>query len=557
MRIPSRRTRLAACAVLAGAMLTAIVPATGATAGPAAPYAAAVAADDPVPGNEGMPDDGFENEHEGEQNDLAPAEPSAQLDAGVQAAALPGRAGDFHLAAGSSLTGLVDRLDAALPKQSLTDLMEQANRPAGWEGACGTTGIYGPDLAVNHRVCWKSDDATSTEWVPQAITGVSDAQEDEDWGTSNAEPIAVAGYDAQNPGRSDMVAGADNCVQDAASDACNEKGVRVSFFNQATGMYRHALLVWPYVNSKSNISFDALHAREGKCTSSVTASCKAQNGIHAGGMVWYGDYLYVADTANGMRVFDMRRIMDLNPDDNADVNDPTPDGLVSDVLDKKRVGRQSNVWYGYGYRYVMPQVASLKFTAAKPSGSTANNQCYATGRPKASYISLDRTGTDHMVLGEYCNTNSGGTSPGRVGTYPMTALTAAVEGAAGTGAGADLAFGLPAGATFNGEDLWHKMQGVTRYEGKWYFHRSNAYDNGRLLQATPQTVDGTTQLVGNPKVLESSFGPEDFYLAHGRGDGFAPQLWSLSEHAPSSTCSTCKREIYSYNMSEVIGDFGS
>lgn len=536
-------------------MLTALVPATGATAGPAAPRTSAVTADDPVPGNEGMPDDGFENEPGGEQDDLAPATPSAQSDAGIQAAPLPGRAGDFHLAAGSSLTGLVGRLESALPQQGLTELMEQANRPAGWEGACGTTGIYGPDLAVNHRVCWKDDDATSSEWVPQAITGVSDAQEDEDWGTSNAEPIAVAGYDAENPGRSDYVAGADNCVQETASDACNEKGIRISFFNQATRMYRHVLLVWPYVNSKSNISFDALHAREGKCTTTVTTSCAAQNGIHAGGMVWYGDYLYVADTANGMRVFDMSKIMDLNPDNNADVNDPTPDGLVSDVLDKKRVGRQSNVWYSYGYRYVMPQVATLKFTTAKPSGSTSGNRCYATGRPKASYISLDRTGTDHMVLGEYCNTNSGGTSPGRVGTYPMTALTAAVQGAAGTGASADLAFGLPTGATFNGEDLWHKIQGVMRYEDKWYFHRSNAYDNGRLLQATPQSVDGTTQLVGNPKILESSFGPEDLYLAHGRGDGFAPQLWSLSEHAPSK-CGACKRELYSYDMSEVVGDFG-
>lgn len=229
------------------------------------------------------------------------------------------------------------------------------------------------------------------------------------------------------------------------SDACNEKGIRVSFFDQATQMYRHVLLVWPYVNSKDHISFDALHAREGTCTSGVTASCAAQQGIHAGGMVWYGNYLYVADTANGMRVFDLRKIMDLNPDNDADVNDPTPDGLVSDVLDKKRVGRQSNVWYSYGYRYVMPQVATLKFTTAKNGGSTKGNQCYSTGRPKASYISLDRTDTDHLVLGEYCNHNNGGDSTGRVGTYPMTALTAAVEGAAGTTASADLAYGLPHG----------------------------------------------------------------------------------------------------------------
>lgn len=555
---PSRRTRLAACAVAAGALLSALVPAAGATAATAAPSGPRpVAADDPVPGHEGMPDDGFENEHEGEQDDLAGTGSSPSAREGVDAqAVVPGRPGDFTLATGSSIAGLVGRLDAALPKQGLTALMEQANRDAAWNSACGDAAIYGPDLLAAPRVCWENDDATSSEWVPQAITGVSDAQEDEDWGTSNAEPIAVAGYDAQNPGRSDMASGSENCVQASASDACNEKGIRVSFFNQATQKYRHVLLVWPYMNSKDHISFDALHAREGKCTAGVTASCAAQNGIHAGGMVWYGNYLYVADTANGMRVFDLRTIMDLNPDNDAAVNDPTPDGLVSDVTDKKRVGRQNNVWYGYGYRYVMPQVATLKFTAAKNGGETSGNQCYATGRPKASYVSLDRTGDDHLLLGEYCNFNNGGSSHGRVGTYPMTALTAAVEGAAGTTAQADLAYGLPDTGTFGGEDLWHKIQGVTRYEGKWYFQRSNAYANGRLMQATPQSVGGTTQLVANPKILQSSYGPEDLYLAHGRGDGFTPKLWSLSEHAPSK-CGVCKREMYSYEMSEVIGDFGS
>lgn len=560
MGYPSRRTRLAACAVAAGALLSALVPAAGAAAGTAVPAGPRpVAADDLLPGHEGMPDDGFADVPEGEQDDLAGTGSSPSARDGADArAVLPGRPGDFTLAAGPSLTGLVGELEAALPQQGLTALMEQANRDAAWNDACGVAGIYGPDLRAAPRVCWEDDDATSSEWIPQAITGVSDAQEDEDWGTSTAEPIAVAGYDAENPGRSDYASGRDDCVQDSASDACNEKGVRVSFFDQATQKYRHVLLVWPYTDSEDHISFDALHARAGQCTaaSGVTASCEAQNGIHAGGMVWYGDHLYVADTANGMRVFDLRTIMDLNPDNDAAVNDPTPDGLVSDVTDKKRIGRQNNVWYGYGYRYVMPQVATLTFTTAKNGGATSNNQCYATGRPKASYISLDRTGDDHLLLGEYCNYNNGGSSHGRVGTYPMTALTAAVEGAAGTTARADLAYGLPDTGTFGGEDLWHKIQGVMRYEGKWYFHRSNAYATGRLLQATPRTVGGTTELVANPKILQSSYGPEDLYLAHGRGDGFTPKLWSLSEHAPRE-CGVCKRELYSYEMSEVIGDFGS
>lgn len=60
-----------------------------------------------------------------------------------------------------------------------------------------------------------------------------------------------------------------------------------------------------------------------------------------------------------------------------------------------------------------------------------------------------------------------------------------------------------------------------------------------------------------PEVLQSSIGPEDLYLAHGRGDGFAPQLHSLGERAPTSECPGCTRGMDSYDMAEVIGDFGS
>ncbi|MGW6462159.1 hypothetical protein ACWF94_40590, partial [Streptomyces sp. NPDC055078] len=440
------------------------------------------------------------------------------------------------------------------PKQGVTQLMEQANRDAKWDGACGPGAIYGPNLKPGSRACWAPDDATSGEWIPQAITGVSDAQEDENWGDSPADPVVVATYDKTNPGRTDYAADRGTCENPSVSDACNEKGVRITFINQSTGKYRHVLLVWPYLNANNNISFDALHAREGKCPADgpVTKSCRAQNGIHAGGMTWYGNYLYVADTANGMRVFDMRKIMDLNPDQNADVHDPTPDGLKSNVKEKRKVGRQSNVWFGFGYRYVMPQVATLKFTTARNAGATDKNQCYATGRPKASYVSLDRTGTDSLALGEYCNYKNGSTSPGRVGTFPMASLAAAVE-APNTTVNATEAFGLPDGGNLGNERMWHKIQGVLRHEGKWYFHRSNMYSNGRLLQATEQSG----QLVANPKALESSVGPEDLYMEHGRGNNQPPELWSLSEHAPSAGCASCQREVYSYPMSSVISGFGS
>ncbi|MFE3902181.1 hypothetical protein ACFXPY_18085 [Streptomyces sp. NPDC059153] len=121
----SRRTRLAACAVAAGAMLSGLAPAAGATVAQAAtPSSAASAADDPAPGHEGMPDDGFDEEPEGEQDDFAGAEAGAGAGAGAGAAAaapsaapaapVPGRAADFKLATGADGVGV--RARGPLPR---------------------------------------------------------------------------------------------------------------------------------------------------------------------------------------------------------------------------------------------------------------------------------------------------------------------------------------------------------------------------------------------------------------------------------------------------------
>ncbi len=60
--------------------------------------------------------------------------------------------------------------------------------------------------------------------------------------------------------------------------------------------------------------------------------------IHAGGIVWHKNYLYVADTSNGFRVFDMNKIIEVSVVDNV-------------------IGRQANGTYAaYNYRYVLPQV---------------------------------------------------------------------------------------------------------------------------------------------------------------------------------------------------------
>ncbi|MET7290384.1 hypothetical protein [Streptomyces sp. NPDC005573] len=458
---------------------------------------------------------------------------TARMKALVTTAPAPGSSADpsaFNLAAGSDLSGRVSDLDAALPKQGVQNLLSQANRTLSTDTQCPDTfgtGDNGTPLAPVKRYCFEHDDEVSTEWVPQAVTGVSDAQDDEYWGT--ARPVLTGWYDNENPGRSD------GCTA-SESDACNEKGVRVTFVDPSTNKYRHVLLVWPYYNSYGHISYDALHADD----------TTLQNGIHAGGMAWYGNYLYVADTMNGLRVFDMSKIMDLNPDQDASKDDATPDGLTSNVSDTKQIGRQNNVWYGYGYRYVMPQVATWTFSSLQYN-SPDTDTCSTTGAPKASYVSIDRSTTpDELVVGEYCNSDTNFPNTGRIGAWQLNGSTGQLASSGGIASGVNKAYYLP-------QDL---NQGAARYNGTWYFNQSHLYKNGTLIRARVGT-DGKLAAFGNG--IPTAVGPEDLYYEHGQATGNPPLLWSVSEHSSATndpSCSIgpspCARLLYAHNVNTIL-----
>jgi len=90
------------------------------------------------------------------------------------------------------------------------------------------------------------------------------------------------------------------------------------------------------------------------------------------GMVWYQDKLLVT-AADGLYVYDMHRIQRA-------------------TVDSGRVGKVRGGWAAYGSRYVLPAVASYRFTG--------------TARPAA--ISLDRsTAPDSLVASERVSADSG------------------------------------------------------------------------------------------------------------------------------------------------------
>ena len=167
-------------------------------------------------------------------------------------------------------------------------------------------------------------------------------------------------------------------------------------------------------------------------TGNATTPNFADIPIHAGGVSWYGDYLYVADTGHGMRVFDMRKILKTNTGGTAG-----------------QIGRQPNgVYYAHNYAYVLPQVGTI--TSHTTSGT---NLSWST-------ISLDRV-SKSIVMTEY-------TCPSGCTSYPNHAPRA-------------IRYPFAAGATTFAANTtasqalqlpWYKLNGVASHNGRWWFNSS-------------------------------------------------------------------------------------
>lgn len=391
---------------------------------------------------------------------------SALLVGAATASAQAPSLADFDLKPSASLQPRVDALDAQLRKSGVQQLLAEANRPATFGEACATPAFAGMTPPAQ-RYCFDPQDTgpvggdDRVEWVPQGVTTVADAQQDELWGASQA--LLVSWYDKRTEPK---------------------KGVRITFLEPNTKKYRHVLLVYPYTNSKGNPSYEIVG--------------RPQGGIHAGGILWYGNYLYVADTTRGVRVFDMRSIFDLAK---------SPNG---DAKDQKRIGRQDGVYYGFGYRYVMPQVGAWVNAAGPDNDGTF--ACKGSGAPKFSYVSIDRSAVpDRLVTGEYCSSKD----PGRVARWPLDGATGQL-------------MPDPRDGHVHATDVYrlpdHNVQGAVSNGATWYLSRSHGGSAGQLLLATPDaSPQGSLHLTDS---RPAGIGPEDlsFWPSHN-------EVWTVTEHA--------------------------
>jgi hypothetical protein len=335
--------------------------------------------------------------------------------------------------------GRVDALAAVLPTMTLAALPHaQFNRDAVQIAA-----VPGGVANVAQAFRWNDEDDDGTTWVPQGLTGTADASADGKVG--GRKLVLVSWYH-------------------------DTKGVRVSVVDIAdpkNPVYRHILLVEPIAGDPVN--FKPIL-------------------IHAGGMAWVGDYLYVVHTGAGFRVFDTRKLMQVNTD-----------------VDTIGWDANAKVYRGGLYKFILPQVGAY----------LDKSPC----NPLFSSVTLDRTSDPpSLVSSEYCNGTDACAEQysGRLFRWPL-----------------DLASGK-----LMGPDLWPDH---AYYMGQSHIQGSLAADGDFYLSSSrPAGAAGELyHLPGGGKSVTRTWvdTPED--LMH---DG--KLIWSLSE-------GTGKRVVFAVPLAKL------
>jgi len=339
------------------------------------------------------------------------------------------------------------------PAQDLTDELAKTLERAGLDGVLADLNRSGeaataPGPACGAGFTWDKQDRDSTAWFPQGITTCADATGQP---TRDGRRVMLISWYAK------LVRGRSQGARITVVDHTDPERPR----------YRHVLLVQP-VRRLWRVDLRPVRS-------------------HAGGMAWYGDRLYVAATRSGLRVFlldDIMRVPQRRPrwrwgrDRSADIG-----------LGRGWSGR----YRAYGYRYVLPQ--SSAYVPSEHSGATGL---------RFSFMSLDRTGTEHqLITGEYAREGS----PARLARWGLDPVSYGLRRDAGRGA-------VPLEVL---DDQMQRMQGATMVDGRWFITSSAGEGNPGGLW-----VGMTGSVRHHPGVLPT--GPEDVTY-------YAPDevLWTLTE----------------------------
>lgn len=365
---------------------------------------------------------------------------------GASAASLTELDASFSLSEGDTFPTYSDRIDSLSGKIDtvpIGDAFGEANR----DGVTAGTGSCPSDLGVSGAewFCWQGaendppgGDSATTDWYPQGISG--------DWdsavagGSPDGERLMVSWYDHTDNGKGTRISLIDN------SDPNNVR-------------YRHALLVEP----TSGDDFDSMGT------------------LHAGGIAWIGDYLYVVDTGKGIRVFDLTHVWRTEADSS-----------------KSKIGKVDGKYYAYDYRFAIPQIGfySQEGKCKRPAESPETDPlCFSS-------VSVDHsTNPPSLLTGEFYYDEAPGA---RMARWSIDTSTGKLTTDGGTTTSANLY-----------TTTHDSVQGSLSHEGTFWL-TSSAGDHGEL-HTTAVGEEGSTK--------EIPRGPEDLSR---NPDGGA--LWSLTEH---------------------------
>lgn len=338
-----------------------------------------------------------------------------------------------HVAPAVDYDAWLAAMPSGLTQVTLADVAADANRTAEVITAAEVAG-NAPGIKAAFR--WNAGDEAVAYWIPQGITGSFD-------GTATGE---------LGNRRIGLVSWYYEREADVGSQV--EKGVRlavVDVTNPADVRYRFALLVEP---------------------SGTTAAPSFRSvNIHAGGIAWVGDRLYVPQTGTGFRVFDLAHIL-----------------RVDSLEDRIGYDATTGSFAAYGYKYVIPQSERISST----------NTCASV----FSFVAYDRTSTPpSLVTGEY----DADSVAGRLYRWPLT-----TSGRLQVTTGDRV---IPTATYFMGES---HVQGALAHDGTWWLSSSRpAGGAGELVRVAEDTSSVR---------LGWSDSPED--LAY---DPQRDSVWSLSE----------------------------
>ena len=306
---------------------------------------------------------------------------------------------------------------------------------------------------------WNKEDREGKGWYPQGITGTADA---------------FAGQPAEFRRHPKMLLV--SWYRTRPESNGQHKGSRIAFIdmrNLNRIRYRFALLVDP-IRSSGGITFKSVES-------------------HVGGIVWYRDYLYVADTLKGLRVFSMKRIMRVS------------------TGNKSWIGRHGGKLHAHNYKYIIPQVGKYV-----PVSSSA--------KLRHSFLSLDSSTAPLTLLsGEYGNTSA------RLSRWDL----------ASTGLLAS------SGNRATPRDIWisshDKMNGAFRRNGVFFLASSQQRSRwgnkfGMLYRAR----------VGHRSVTANwANGPEDLHYSP-----TSDNLWSLTEYPKSWNNRVKDRRVFAVKLAD-------